>query len=159
MRPKSFGKGLDVGDGAGPQPDARRFVGVGRADAALSGAERTRAQLAFACAVERDVPRQQQVRGHVNLQTVGVQIGPVRVEFVHFARERTQVNHHARAQRAHHVRVKRARRNQVSADDPIAHGNGVAGIVAAVVAGHDTSLRRQFIGDVALALIAPLSAQ
>ena len=40
----------------------------------------------------------------------------------------------------------------------LAHADGVAGVVAAVVAGHDLDLLREQVDDLALAFVAPLGA-
>ena len=49
-------------------------------------------------------------------------------------------------------------RDKVELEDFVADGDGVAGVVAAAVTGHDGRALGQPVGDVALALVAPLCA-
>ena len=51
-----------------------------------------------------------------------------------------------------------AGRDQMEDEALLAHLDGVAGVVAAVVAGHDLDLLREQVHDLALAFVAPLGA-
>ncbi len=54
--------------------------------------------------------------------------------------------------------LQHGRRNDAERELPIAHANGVAGVVAAAEARHDVEIARVIIDDTALAFVTPLQA-
>ena len=67
-------------------------------------------------------------------------------------------DHHAVAQDAAHAGVQDARRDQLQREVAVAESDGVAGVVAALVAHHAVEGRAEQIDDLPLALVPPLHA-
>ena len=135
-------------------PDARRLVGVRRADAAARRADLQVAEPPLARAVERDVPRHDQVR------VAGDEDQPVRavtarLEVVELLDQHGGIDDASRADRARNSRDD-ARRDcpdlvRLAADD-----DRVPGVRPALVAAHHIRALREQVDDLSLALVAPL---
>ena len=151
------GEPFGVAEQVGPQAATLGLVLVGGPDAAARGPDLAAASGTLTGAVQRTGGGQNQG-------------GPRRQEdpafgFDAFAREPVdltdqegRVDHHARREVAHHVIVDDARRHQVEGEAPVCEADGMAGIVAAVVADHHRVTRGQKVHDLALALVTPLTA-
>ena len=81
------------------------------------------------------------------------------LQLVHFGEERRRVDDDAVADQAGDAGMQDARGNQVEHELLAADVDGVAGVVAALVAADDREVRGQQIDDLALAFVAPLGAQ
>jgi hypothetical protein len=68
------------------------------------------------------------------------------------------VDHDAVAHRAGLPRIEDPRGDQVELEGLTVADDRVAGVVAALKADHDVGLLREQVGDLALALVAPLGA-
>ena len=69
-----------------------------------------------------------------------------------------EVDHHARTQHTDNVRVQDAGGQQVQDELALLGHNGMAGIVAALIARNDIGIFGQQVDDAALALIAPIDS-
>ena len=135
-------------------PDPGRLVGVGRADPAAGRPDLQVAELPLARAVERDVPRHDQVRvaGHEDEAGSGVAATLQVVELV---------DHDLRVDDA-----PRADRRRLAGDDPrgdlpdlvrlAVDDDRVPGVRAALVAADEVRLLGEQVDDLALPLVAPL---
>ena len=136
------------------QAHAGRLVGVGGADAALSGAERVLAEVALRHPVELLVVRHDQVRvaAHHQARRVDALVG----EHVDLREEHLGVDHHAVPDDRGDVVVEHARGHQLECERLAADDDPVPGVVAALVAHDQVHLAGEEVGELALALIAPL---
>jgi probable phosphoglycerate mutase len=139
-----------------PQADAGRLVGVGRADTPLGGAQAVLAQLALGEAVELGVVRHDQVGVAADLEPGAVDAAGL--EPVDLGHQHGGVDHHPVADHRSDPRVKNAAGHELQGEGFLADDDGVAGVVAALVADHDLHLLGEQIGQLALALVAPLGA-
>jgi hypothetical protein len=137
-------------------PDARRLVGVGRAHAALRRADLQGAEAQLRLRVDQSVPRHHEVRvardAQPRCRTPSV------LQTVELADEDLRVDHHPVAEHADLVGLEDARRQQVELERLGAVDDGVARVVAPLVAGHHVEVLGQQVDDLALALVAPLGA-
>jgi hypothetical protein len=85
-------------------------------------------------------------------------VDAARRQRIHLAQQHRRIDDRAVADEAQDAGVDDARRDEVELEDLAADGDGVAGVVAAAIAGHDGRALGQPVGDVALALVAPLRA-
>jgi hypothetical protein len=144
---------------------------IGGADAAtadlvfIRGADaaRGRADLPFAAArfrqqVEIAVIRQNQVRFVADKQTVP-DVDAVSGELIELAEQRLRVDDHAVADHADDIRMQDARRNETQHEFRAVDIHRMAGVVAALVAGHDIEPRCQQVDDFSFAFVAPLCAK
>jgi hypothetical protein len=140
------------------QPDTHsgRLVGVGGADAALGRAELVLAQVALDQAVELLVVRQDQVGVARHLQARAVDA--LGREHVHLGEQHHRVDHHAVADDRRDVVVEHAGRHELQGERLAVHHQRVAGVVAALVADDRRHLLGDEVGELALALIAPLGS-
>jgi hypothetical protein len=81
-----------------------------------------------------------------------------RREHVELADQRRRVDDDAAPDDRGDVRVEHARWHEVELEDLVAADDGVAGVVAALVADDHRDLLGEEIGRLALALVAPLEA-
>ena len=80
-------------------------------------------------------------------------------QLVDFGEERLRIDHDAVADDAGDARMQDARRDEPQDELRAVDVDGMPGVVPALVAGDDVETRRQQIDDLALAFIAPLSAE
>ena len=136
-------------------PEARRLVGVRRADAAPGRADLELAQPALARLVERDVPRHDEVR--VAGEADGLGGDAARLEVVELLDEDPGVDDAARAE--HALLAPEDPRGHVLELVGLAVGDDrVAGVGAALVAADEVAVLGEQIDDLPLALVAPLRA-
>ena len=83
---------------------------------------------------------------------------PRDVEHGHLVEQRARVDHHAVADDRRDVRVEHAAGHQVELEHLVADDDGVAGVVAALVAHDERDRLGQQVGGLALAFVAPLEA-
>ena len=81
------------------------------------------------------------------------------LELLDLREERLRIEHHAVADDAHRLGVQDPRGDEAQDELPARHVDGVAGVVATLVAGHDREVRGEEVDDLALALVAPLRAE
>ena len=72
--------------------------------------------------------------------------------------QRPGIDDHPVAHHAQDPGMQDARRDEMEDELLLAHLDGVAGVVAAVEAGHDLDLLREEVHDLAFAFVAPLGA-
>ena len=157
------GAGLDVGGErpgvehvAGPQADPAGLVGVGRSDALQRRADLVVAAHRLGDGVVRLVPREDEVGPAGHLQAGARHAAGL--ERVDLGEQRRQVDDDAVADHRHDVVVEDAARDQLQGVAVAADDDGVAGVVAALVA-HDVGvLLGQQVDDLGLALVTPLGA-
>ena len=82
-----------------------------------------------------------------------------RFKRLHFFEQRGQVDHHAVADHGLHARAQNAAGDQLENEFLLADEDGVAGVVAALIARDDIETLGEQIDDFAFALIAPLRAK
>ena len=83
-------------------------------------------------------------------------VDPARGEHVELADERRRIDDDAAADHRRDVGIQHARRDEVELEDLVAADDGVAGVVAALVADDHRDLLGEEVGGLALALVAPL---
>ena len=132
------------------------FVFVGRADAALGGADAGRRILRLAHRFELAMQRQNQSCVFGDAQTVRRHRDALLLELGDFIDQRLRIDHHAIADdrqlaAAHHA----GRQQRQLVGDAVDHQR-VAGIVAALEPHDDVGLLGQPVDDLALAFVAPL---
>ena len=153
---ESLAQDVDVQQVADANTDARRAVRVGRSDPALGGANRRAAGRGLARSVERHVVGHDHVRRVAEAQLVGRD--PALAQPGHLLEQRPRVDHDARADHRGDVRMQHATRHEVELEHLFADDDGVAGVVAALVADDHRYAVGQQIGGLALAFVAPLEA-
>ena len=131
-------------------------VRVGRPDAAPRGADLRAGEARLGRAVEGDVVGHDDVRRAADADARGVDAA-LR-EHVHLADERARVDHDAVADDGRDVRVEHAAGHEVQLEDLVADDDGVAGVVAALVAHDHVDRLGEQVHGLALALVAPLQA-
>jgi hypothetical protein len=137
-------------------PQARRLVGVAGADAAAGGADLERAEPRLAGVVEQQVVGHDQVAVGRHPQAAGVDArGAQRDQLVD---QDLRVDDDAVADDAALAGVEDPRRHEVELPLAIAAHDRVAGVVAALEAHDRVGALGEQVGDLALALIAPLGA-
>ena len=134
--------------------DAVDLVRVGRADAAACGADLALAQETFGHLVDHAMVRGDDLGRLAHQQAGAVQAAGFQA--VDLLEEHLRIHHHAVADHRRDVRVDDATGQQVQRVRLIA--DRVARVVAAVEAGDVIDLGADQIGHLALAFVAPLSA-
>ena len=129
-------------------------VAVGRADAAAGRADLRAAEARLVRPVEGDVVRHDHVRAAADPDAADVDAA--RREHVELVDQRDRVDDDAVADDRRDVRVEHAGRREPELEDLVAADDGVAGVVAALVAHDHRDLLGQEVGRLALALVAPL---
>ena len=81
-----------------------------------------------------------------------------RAQRVDLGEKRARVDDEAVADHVHDARAADARRDETQREVLVAELHGVAGVVAALVAGDEVERRGDEIDDLALAFVAPLAA-
>ena len=140
-----------------PQADAGGLVGVGGADAALGRAELVAAEEPLAHAVELLVVRHDQVGVAAHPQAGGGVDAPG-LEAVDLVEEHLGVDDDAVADDVDDLRVEDAARDQLEGVGLPVDDDGVAGVVAALVADDHRHLLGEEVGQLALALVPPLGS-
>ena len=92
------------------------------------------------------------------LQVLRLYLHPARLDGLHLPGQMLKVDHHTGAQHAGHLRVQDAGGQQVQDELALLGHNGMAGIVAALIARNDIGIFGQQVNDAALALIAPVDS-
>ena len=133
-----------------------RLVGVAGADAAAGRADLQAAELGLAGGVQQQVVGHDQVRVGGDAQAADVD--PPRAQRVELLDQHLRVDHHAVADHAALARVEDARGDQVQLPLLAVAHDRVPGVVAALEAHDGIAVLGEQIGDLALALIAPLGA-
>ena len=134
------------------------LVLIGRADAALGGADPAVARRGLAQRVELAVERQDQ-RGILgDAQIVAADADPERLDLGDLLGQRPGIDHHAVADHRQLALAHHAGRQQRQLIGGAVDHQRVAGIVAALEAHHDIGALRQPIDDLALAFVTPLGA-
>ncbi len=143
-----------VGDTDRASPD---LVLVGGADAASGRAYRVRAAGALACAVQRDVRRQDQRAVRADAQAL-VDCNALLHQCIRLAEHRIEREHDAVADQAVDARVQDARRDQRENGLDAVDDERVAGVVPALESHDRRGALGQQVDDLPLALVAPLGA-
>ena len=147
-----------IGEIADADAAPRDLVLVGRPDAARGrpefalAAARLRQQIQIAMVGQDEV-------GLVADEDTGSDIDAGLRELVHLRKERLGIDHHAVADDAGDARMKNSGRNQPQNELRALDVHGVAGVVAALIPGHDRKMRGQQVDDLALAFVSPLRAK
>ena len=118
------------------------LVAVGVGDAAAGGAEGTAllGKAVFFQPILHLVPRHRNGSLIGELQILGADFHTTGFDGLHLVCEVIEVNHHAGAQHTGHVRVQDAGGQQVQDELALLRYNGVAGIVAALIAGNNIGM-------------------
>ncbi len=139
-----------------PQAHPGRLVGVGRPDPALGRAQLGAPEVALGQLIELLVVREDEVGVPAEHQVRGVD--PPALQRVDLVQQDRGVDDHAVADDVHRGGVQDAARHQPDGEVLVAHHDGVAGVVAALVAHHHVHLGGEDVGQLPLALVAPLGA-
>ena len=142
---------------ADPDRAAANLVLIGRTDSAPRGADLARAAGIFAQGIKIAVERQDQRGIFGDLQVLRVHIDPLPLQLGHFIAEVPGIKHDAVADDRKRA-GDNARGKQRQLVNLIAHDQRMTGIVATLKAHHGIGAAGQPVDNLALALIAPLSA-
>ena len=137
-------------------PEPQRLVGVGGADPAPRGADRVLPQFRLAGGVEQHVVGHDQVRVGRDPQVADADARPFQA--VDLTQQHPRVDDHAVADHAGLLRVQDPGGDQVELELLTVADDRVAGVVAALEADDHLSVLGEQIGDLPLALIAPLGS-
>ena len=139
-----------------PNPQPGRLVGVARADPAPGGADLQLPELRLAGVVEHHVVRHDQVRVRRDPQRSRVDAPPA--QLVELVGQHSRVDHHAVPDHALRPLVQDSGGDQVQLERlPAAHDR-VTGVVPALKAHDGIGLLGEQVGDLSLALVAPLGS-
>ena len=139
-----------------PDPEARCLVRVAGADAAPRGPDRELPEPGLAGAVEQHVVGHDQVRVGGDAQVADVD--PAAPQAVDLLQQHLRIEHHPVADHAGLLRVEDPRGDQVELELLAVADDRVTGVVAALEADDHRSVLGEQVGDLALALVAPLGA-
>ena len=143
---------------AGPNAAPGGLVFVGRADSPAGGSDLPFAQRVFADPLHQAVIRQDEVGVAADDDLLVAEIDDL-AERGQLVQEGPGVEHDAVADDAQRPGTEDAGGDQVQDDlGPVAV-DGMAGVVAALVAGHGVEGGRQQVDDLALAFISPLGSE
>ena len=145
---------LGVEEVLDPEADARGLVGVGRADAALGRPQGVLAEEALGHPVQLLVVRHDQVGVAADHQAAGVDA--LDGQAVELVEQHGRVDDDAVADDRRDVLVEDSARHQLERERLAVDDDAVAGVVAALVAHDHVHLAGQEVGELALALVAPL---
>jgi hypothetical protein len=137
-------------------PEPQGLVGVAGADAAARGAQRELAQLQLSGRVEQHVVGHDQVGIGGDLQVAD--IDPAPTQPVDLAEQDARVEHHPVADCAGLLGIEDPRGDQVELELLAVADDRVPGVVAALKAHDHLGALGKQVGDLALALVAPLRA-
>ena len=90
-----------------------------------------------------------------NAQVIGRNGHAARAQALHFGDHMVQVHHAARAQQVHFIGMQNAGGNQIELEFALIGHDGVAGVVAALIADDGSKLRHKVVHHAALALVTP----
>ena len=124
---------------------------------ALRGAEHVLAQVPLGHAVELLVVRHDQVRVAHELEARGVDAAAL--ELVELVDEHDRVDDDAVADDRRDVRVEDAARDELELEHLAVDDQGVAGVVAALVAHDHLAFLGEVVGELALALVTPVASE
>ncbi len=157
QQPLDLGRqGAEIGKIDGAQRPAAHLVFIGRADAALGGADFLAGRF-FAHGVQLAMQRQHQHGIFRQDQHVRRDGEPRLADPRDFLQQRPGIHHHAIADDGA-LALHHAGRQQRQLVGLVAHHDGVAGIVAALEAHHHVGAVGQPVDDLAFAFVAPLGA-
>jgi hypothetical protein len=137
-------------------PEPRRLVGVSGPDAAPRRTDLELPELRLAGVVEQHVVRHDQVRVGADLEAG--EVDALGTQVVELVGEDLRVDHHAVADRAQLARIEDAAGDQVELPLDAVANDRVPGVVAALEADDEVGVLGEEVGDLALALVAPLGA-
>jgi hypothetical protein len=137
-------------------PDPRGLVGVARPDPPARGADLQLAEPALGRLVEQPVVGHDQVR--VGRHAQAADVHPPAAQLVELLAEDLGVHDDAVADDARLARVEDPGRHEVELERLAVADDRVAGVVAALEAHHGVGLLGEQVGDLPLALVAPLGA-
>ena len=138
------------------QTHPRRLVRIGRADSPLRRAQPGLAQVALGDPVELLVVRHDQVGVAAHPQAAAVDA--TRGQHVDLVEQHRRVDHDAVADDRRDERVEDTARDELEGERLTVDDDGVPGVVAALVADDHRHLLGQEVGELTLALVAPLGA-
>jgi hypothetical protein len=152
--------GQRIGIGEIHQPDgaAADLVLIGRADAALGGADGMDRVAGFAQRIEVTMQRQNQRDVLGDAQIVRADGDALTFQFSHLVEEGLRIEHDAIADHGQLRGPQHAGRQQRQLVGLAVDDKRMAGIVAALEAHDDIGLLRQPVDDLALPFVAPLGA-
>ena len=153
-----LGEGRRVRQIAHPDAAPRDLVFVGRPDAARRRADAAFAAPRLAQQVELAVVRQDEMRLVADDQPIADVDAGLR-QLVDLREERRRIDDDAVADDAGDARMQDAGRQQPQHELAPVGVDGVTGVVAALIPGHDRKVRRQQIDDLALAFVSPLRSK
>ncbi len=136
------------------KPDAGRLVGIGRADPGLGRAQLVLPEVALGRAVDLVVVRHDQVG--VSGDDEAARVHAACLERVALGDEHRRVDHDAVADHRDDVRVEHPRWHQLEREVLAVDDDRVPGVVAPLVAHDHVHVGSKEIGELSLALVAPL---
>ncbi len=134
--------------------ETRDLVAVGRPDAATGRADLRLAEKALGDLVEDDVVRRDEVRTCTDHETGGVDA--LLVEAAHLLEEDGRIDHDPVADDRDDARRQDPAGQQVQGELAVTDDDGVAGVVAALVANDVVDTTAEKIGRLSLAFVTPL---
>ena len=149
---------IEIGEVHQPDRAAADLVLIGRANAALGGADRADGVGRFAERVELAMQRQDQRDVFGDAQVFRTDGNALPLQFCNFIEESLGIEHHAIADHGQFRRPQHAGRQQRQLVGFAVDDQGMTGIMAALEAHNDVSLLRQPVDDLALPFVAPLGA-
>ena len=145
-----------VGEVLDAQAHAARLVHIRGADTAAGGADLVVAEASLAGTVEVAVVRHDQVRVGADQEAVrGETVG---LELVHLGEEDLWVDDDAVADDRRDMRIHDPGGDEVQLERAATVNDGMARVVAALIANDVIHVVREEVGDLTLAFVAPLSA-
>ena len=139
------------------KPAAAHLVFVGRTDAARGGADLHPAGRVLRRQFDHAMVGQDHVSA-IGDEKISVDLHASLAQRAYFFQKRHGIENHAVADHAAAARPQHAARNQLQNKLLAVDDDGVAGIVAAGIAGHDGEVLRQNVDDLSFAFVAPLGA-
>ncbi|OPZ13785.1 MAG: hypothetical protein BWZ10_01998 [candidate division BRC1 bacterium ADurb.BinA364] len=133
------------------------LVAIGRADAAAGRADFSRSAQFLLRAVEEAVIRHDQVRVDADAQPRADILDAGRFQLLDFVGQHDGIDDHAIADQATNAGVKDAGGNQMGDVFFIVDDDGMAGVVAALIAADQTGLGADQVHDLPFAFVAPLA--
>ena len=134
---------------------AAGFVFVGRADAAIGGADGGAVLARLRHLLHQPVEREYHVRAIRDAQ-LPANVDAVRFKRSHLLNQRGQVHHHAVANYGLHARAQNAARDQLENKFLFTDVNGMAGIMPALVARDNVKVFGEKVDNLAFSFVAPL---
>ena len=134
------------------------FVAIDRRNAALGGAVAVAAQSLLLQRVLHRMEGQHHDGAVGDLEVVGRDLYPGGAHAIHLAADVLEIDHSARAQQVDLFRAEDARGQQVQLELAIFVDDGMAGVVAALIADDHVVALGEVIDHAALALVAPVDA-